>query len=99
MATRRQFTAGLGAAAAGLALAPAARAHVKSSVFGGIQLGVQSYTYHALTIDRMIADMTAIGLSSVELWDGHLEPMKTDDAGFKAVRRKFDDAGIKVSAY
>jgi sugar phosphate isomerase/epimerase len=99
MATRREFTAGLGAAAAGLALAPAARKRVKPSVFGGIQVGVQSYTYHALDVDRMIADMTSIGISSVELWEGHLEPMKTDDAGFKAARRKFDDAGITVSAY
>lgn len=99
MATRREFTAGLGAAAAGLAMAPAARRRVKPSVFGGIEVGVQSYSYHALDVDRMIADMTSIGISSVELWDGHLEPMKTDEAGFKAARRKFDDAGIKVSAY
>jgi sugar phosphate isomerase/epimerase len=99
MATRREFTIGVGAAAAGLALAPAARRRMKPSVFGGVQVGVQSYSYHALPVDRMIADMTAIGISSVELWDGHLEPMKTDDAGFRAARRRFDDAGIKVSAY
>jgi sugar phosphate isomerase/epimerase len=100
MATRRAFTAGLGAAAAGLALGAAPRKRVaRPSVFGGVLVGVQSYTYHALSIDRMIGDMAAIGISSVELWDGHLEPLKTDDAGFKAVRRKFDDAGIKISAY
>jgi sugar phosphate isomerase/epimerase len=99
MATRRQFTAGLGAAAAGLALAPAARAKVKPSVFGGIQVGIQSYSYHALDVDRMIADMTAIRISSVELWDGHLEPMTTTEAGFGAMRRKLNDAGITVSAY
>jgi sugar phosphate isomerase/epimerase len=99
MATRREFTAGLGAAAAGLALAPASRARMKPSVFGGIQVGVQSYTFHALSVDRMIADMAAIGISSVELWDGHLEPMKTTDEGFKAVRRKLNDAGITVNAY
>jgi sugar phosphate isomerase/epimerase len=99
MATRREFTVGFGAAAAGLALAPSARAHVRSSVFNGVQVGVQSYTYHALSVERMIGDMAALGISSVELWDGHLEPMKTDDAGFKAARRQFDDAGIKISAY
>jgi sugar phosphate isomerase/epimerase len=99
MATRREFAAGLGAAAAGLALRPAPRARVKPSVFGGIQVGVQSYTFRAFDIDRMIAAMTSIGLSSVELWNGHLEPMKTTEAGFKAARRKFDDAGITVSAY
>ena len=100
MATRREFTAGLGAAAAGLALRPvAAAARLKPSVFGGIQVGVQSYTFRAFDIDRMIAAMTSIGLSSVELWNGHLEPMKTTEAGFKAVRRKLNDAGITVSAY
>ena len=99
MATRRQFTAGLGAAAAGLALRPASRARVKPSVFGGIPVGVQSYTFRAFDIDRMIAAMTSIGISSVELWNGHLEPMKTTEAGFKAVRRKLNDAGITVNAY
>ncbi len=100
MATRREFTAGLGAAAAGLALRPAAAsARLKPSVFGGIQVGVQSYTFRAFDIDRMIAAMTSIGLSSVELWDGHLDPMKTTEAGFKAARRKLNDAGITVNAY
>jgi sugar phosphate isomerase/epimerase len=99
MATRREFAAGMAAAAAGLALAPSGRGLVKPSVFGGIQVGVQSYTFRAFDIDRMIAAMTSIGLSSVELWDGHLDPMKTTEAGFRAVRRKLNDAGITVSAY
>ena len=99
MATRREFTTGLGGAAAGLALGPAPGARVKPSVFGGIQVGVQSYTFRAFDIDRMITAMTSIGLSSVELWNGHLEPMKTTEDGFKAVRRKLNDAGITVSAY
>jgi sugar phosphate isomerase/epimerase len=98
MATRREFAAGLGAAAAGLALAPA-RAKVRPSVFGGVPVGVQSYTYRAFDLERMIADMTAIGISSVELWEGHLEPTKTTDDGFKAVRRTLNDAGITVNAY
>ena len=99
MATRREFTAGLWGAAAGLALRPAPRARVKPSVFGGIQVGVQSYTFRAFDIDRMIAAMTSIGLGSVELWDGHLDPVKTTEAGFKAARRKLNEAGITVSAY
>jgi sugar phosphate isomerase/epimerase len=99
MATRRAFTAGLGAAAAGVALGAAPRARVEPSVFGGILVGVQSYTFRAFTIDRMTEAMRSIGLSSVELWDGHLDPRKTDDAGFKAVRRKLDEAGITVNAY
>jgi sugar phosphate isomerase/epimerase len=47
----------------------------------------------------MIDAMVAIGLSDVELWDGHLNPGKASEADFKAMKKKFDDAGIKVGAY
>ena len=97
MATRREFTTGIAAAAAGLAFRPATRG--KRSVFGGIDVGVQSYTFRAFDIDRMIAAMNSIGITSVELWNGHLEPMKTTEDGFRAAKRKFDEAGITVSAY
>ena len=95
--TRREFTLGL--AAAGVAARAAAAEKGKASVFGGVQVGVQSYTFRAFDIDRMIAAMTSVGLTSVELWDGHLDPTKATEADFKAVRGKLDAAGIKVSAY
>ena len=95
--TRRQFNVGLAGVFAGLTVGPADK--VKPSVFGGIQVGVQSYTFRTFTVDKMIESMVAIGLSSVELWDGHLNPGKSSEADLKATRKKFDDAGIKVSAY
>lgn len=98
-ATRREFTAALTTAAAGLALRAGAADKPGGSVFGGIQVGVQSYTFRAFDVDRMIAAMKSIGLGSVELWNGHLDPAKASDDEFKAVRRKFDAAGIVVSAY
>jgi sugar phosphate isomerase/epimerase len=85
-------------ALSGLAL-PYPRDKTRSSVFGGIELGVQSYTFRRFSVDRMIEAMGSIGLASVELWDGHLHPMKASEADFKAARQKFDDAGIRVSAY
>lgn len=100
--TRRQFGLGVLAGMAGLSLkgsSSGATDKVKPSNFGGIQVGVQSYTYRAFSVDKMIESMVAIGLSSVELWDGHLNPGKASEADFKAIRKKFDDAGIKVSAY
>jgi sugar phosphate isomerase/epimerase len=99
MITRREFTAGLAAAAAAAATRAAAQGKPAPSTFGGIQVGVQSYTFRAFDIDRMIAAMTSIGLTSVELWNGHLDPTKATEADFKAVRGKLDKAGIKVSAY
>lgn len=96
--TRREFTAGL-AAAAGAAVRAGADVKAEASSFGGVQVGVQSYTFRAFDMDRMIAAMTSIGLTSVELWNGHLDPTKATEADFKAVRGKLDAAGIKVSAY
>ena len=106
--TRRQFGRGALAGAAGLSLGDFALTGLVSSqpadkltpsVYGGIQVGVQSYTFRTFSVDKMIEAMVSIGLSSVELWDGHLNPMKASEADFKATRKKFDDAGISVNAY
>ncbi|HLG15406.1 MAG TPA: sugar phosphate isomerase/epimerase [Blastocatellia bacterium] len=96
--SRRQFGLGLLGSLAGLNLQSSTN-KPKPSVFGGIEVGVQSYTFRAFTVDKMIEAMKAIGLASVELWDGHLHPMRASEADFKAVKKQFDDAGIKVSAY
>jgi sugar phosphate isomerase/epimerase len=95
--TRREFSGVLLGAMGTMVLRPFDK--VKPSVVSGVEIGVQSYTFRKFTIDRMIAAMQSVGLSSVELWDGHLNPMKTSEAEFKAVKKKFDDAGISVSAY
>jgi len=103
--TRRNFAKGLlgGAALAlggrGRASAQGAPARVRPSVVGGVLVGVQSYTFRKRTIDEMIASMRSIGLSSVELWDGHLHPTKSTPQQFEAARKKLADAGITVSAY
>ncbi|MFL6214613.1 MAG: sugar phosphate isomerase/epimerase family protein [Blastocatellia bacterium] len=95
--TRREFSGILLGAAGTLMLRPFDK--VKPSIVSGVEIGVQSYTYRKFTIEQMIAEMQKAGLSSVELWNGHLDPMKTSEAQFKAVKKKFDDAGIHVSAY
>lgn len=95
--TRREFNAGL-LAAAGLMLAPPAD-KMKPSVFSKIEVGVQSYTFRRFSLEKMIEAMQSVGLTSVELWDGHLNPMKATEGDFKATRKKFEDAGIRVNAY
>lgn len=100
--TRRQFGQGVLAGVAGLSFTGPATGQagkVKPSIFGGIHVGVQSYTFRTFSVDKMIEAMVRIGLSNVELWDGHLNPGKASEADFKAIRKKFDDAGIKVGAY
>ncbi len=99
MTTRREFTTGLAGAAAAYALRATGEETITPSVFGGIQVGVQSYTFRSFDLDRMIGAMRSVGLSSVELWNGHLDPTQASDDDFQAVRRKLGQAGIVVSAY
>ena len=104
MVTRRAFTGGVLGATAGLALGRRALAQdplgkIKPSIVGGLTIGVQSYTYRKLTLEKMIDSMRAVGISSVELWTGHLDPAKHDEADFKTTREKLAAAGIAVSAY
>jgi sugar phosphate isomerase/epimerase len=113
---RRQFTGGLAAAAAGLALGrrvfasdapnsdapkPDAQApkSAPSSVVGGVEIGVQSFTFRAFDLDRMIDATRSIGISSVELWSGHLDPMTHSEVELRAARAKIEAAGLRVSAY
>ncbi len=103
MVTRREFTVGMTAAGFGLAVGRAgaaeSAARIAPSVVGGLQIGVQSFTYRKFALERMIDEMRGVGLSSVELWSGHLDPAQHDEADYKAARGKLDAAGIKVSAY
>jgi sugar phosphate isomerase/epimerase len=101
-ATRREFGIGMIGTAAGLAFGREASARpgtLEPSVVGGLQVGVQSYTFRAFSLERMIDAMRSLGLSSVELWTGHLDPARHDEAAFRAARGKLDAAGIAVSAY
>jgi sugar phosphate isomerase/epimerase len=101
--TRREFTTGILGGATSLALgrtgAPAVPEKVEPSVVGGLQIGVQSFTFRAFSLDRMIEAMRSIGLSNVELWTGHLDPAKHDEVDFKTAKGKLDAAGISVTAY
>lgn len=96
-----------GVAAAGLPFEP----QKPNSKFKGVQIGVQSYSFRDRSLDEAIKAMAEIGLSSCELFQGHLEPrglsrdalrnwrlsVSLDD--FKAARTKFDRAGIELYAY
>ena len=77
----------------------------------GVILGVQSYSFRDRPLDEAIKAMKEIGIGLVELYSGHVEPADVRGAEltkwrlsvpmdhYKAVRRKFDDAGIQLYAY
>jgi sugar phosphate isomerase/epimerase len=104
--TRRDFNKIIaGAATSSMLLAKV------NSMVDGVQLGAQSYSFRDRSLDDAIKAMTEIGLGECELWQGHAEPkdLKGKDLTkwretvsldeFKAIRKKFDSAGINLYAY
>ncbi len=82
-----------------------------NSKVNGVQIGVQSYSFRDRDLDGAIAGMVEAGLSSCEMYSGHVEPkgMKRDElrnwrttvalSEFETARKKFDTAGIDLYAY
>ena len=79
------------------------------SKVNGVMIGAQTYSFRTMPLDDAIKALSDVGLSYVELWSGHIEPK--DKAELKAwrtaastldqmkeVRRKFNNAGIRVYA-
>lgn len=108
--TRREFhqativTLASAARSGGAAAPPAQR-------YKSVTLGTQSYSFRDRSIDDMIAGMRQIGLTNVELWQGHTEPknVSRDEMRkwretvaldeFRKIKEKFDRAGIAITAY
>jgi len=100
--SRRDFGRKVLGTVGGLALAsvtPLWGKKVASSVFGGIQIGVQSYSFRDRSLAKVLDALAEIGISSLELWSGHLDPLKASDADLATWSKKFADAGVKISAY
>ena len=82
-----------------------------SSAYKGVTIGVQSYSFRDMSLDDAIKAMTAIGLRSCELWQGHVEPrgagrdelrrwretVSLDE--FHRIKEKLQRAQITLSAY
>ncbi len=86
----------------GLALARAAglaAEKARSSLFGGVQIGVMTYSFRDRPLDKALEEIVRIGFSSVELFSGHLDPLKASDAEIVAWKKKFEEAGVKIASY
>ncbi|MDP6579119.1 MAG: TIM barrel protein [Vicinamibacterales bacterium] len=98
MYTRREFGTLSAMAVGGFALGPRLTAQVPSTV-GGVQVGVQTYSFRALPrtpggdqSEAIIQAMTACGLGDCELWSPMLEPARVGgDAGPEARQRARDE--------
>jgi sugar phosphate isomerase/epimerase len=95
-----------------LSAAPTALFGKPDSKVKGVIIGVQSYSFRDMPLDKAIDAMATIGLSYTELWQGHVEPPRSEGAEaikkwrndpktldqLKEVRKKFNKAGIRVYA-
>ena len=107
--TRRRFSRlSFGAAAA--VVTGAAAPKINSAV-NGVTLGVQSYSFRTMPVDKAIEAMVSIGLGECEMSQGHIEPrdvpreelrkwrLSVSLDEFKNLGKKFRDAGIDLYAF
>jgi sugar phosphate isomerase/epimerase len=113
MFTRRDFSklALAGLPASGLLTNGLLAQKKINSTIGGVLIGAQSYSFREKPLDGVIQAMTEIGLGECELFSPHIEPkgVSREDLRkwrltvpldeIKAVRKKFDDAGINLYAF
>ena len=119
--TRREWhklaLGGVAAAAAGILPGTTRRAASAQaeSRFAGVLIGLQSYSFRDLSLDDGIAAMQQLGITSCELWEGHVEPAELRLREnrerlrrwrttipldyFEEIRWQFEDAGIEINSY
>ena len=117
--TRREWHrltfGGVVAAAAGVLPGPLRRAAAAESRFGGVLIGLQSYSFRDMTLDEGIDAMQQLGVTSCELWELHVEPRELRRPEnrerlrrwrttvpldyFAEIGARLADAGIDLSAY
>ena len=102
-ASRREFLrVGLTGAAA-FATLPSLRGALASkppsSIIGGLQIGCMTWSFRDLPLAGALKNIAAIGFSSAELWNGHLDPFKSSDSELSAWKDRFASAGVKITSY
>lgn len=117
MLTRREWhrlmAAGI-VAGAGRAF-PRAQAGRPESRVAGVLIGAQSYSFRDRDLAGLIDGLIEVGISSCELWEGHVEPRElrarearedlrrwrtTVDLGyFTDIREQFRRAGLTLNSY
>lgn len=105
--SRRAFMGGTAAALAASSLGSGRlwAAEKPNSNFGGVQIGTITYSFRSMpgSAEDILKYVTTAGISSIELMDGPAEGYakahgSPDDpmAGFKALRKFFNDAGVNI---
>jgi sugar phosphate isomerase/epimerase len=82
-----------------------------NSVVRGVTIGVYTYSFRDRPLDAALEAIADIGISSCELWEGHMVPQALNRKGqrewreniaieqYTAARQKFANAGVKIYAF
>ncbi len=110
--TRRDILGG----ALGLSVAARLGAHEGiHSIFNGVLVGAQSYSFRSMPLDEAIAGYREVGIGSCELWSMHIERspdgerrdreairnfrLSVDLGEYEKVAQKFHEAGVEIYAF
>jgi len=108
--TRRRFSRIAAGAVASASCFTAAAPRIDSRV-RGVQLGVQSYSFRDMPVDKAIQAMADIGIGVCEMSQGHVEPQKVPREElrkwrlsvpldeFRKLGQKFRKAGVDLYAF
>jgi sugar phosphate isomerase/epimerase len=89
---RRRFNGVLGTALSGVALPAMSGTH--------LDIGVGTFSYHTLSIDEMIVQLTQLRIKEIEMSRGEFMLMKPPTVEMcRSARDKFDRAGIRCVSY
>jgi len=108
--TRREFVQ-IGMAGLAAAAAPATGAAKLHSVVNGLHIGIQSFSLRGLRYPDLVGAIQQVGIGECELFSVQIEPTAADAPDilkwrstisldfFKAIRKKFNQAGIEIITY
>ena len=98
--TRRQFlaTSTVAAGATFFDLPGIVHAAEGKPYYGGLPMGIQSYTLRNFETDQVIRHVKGLGLRYVEFYRKHLSPNASPDQ-IKQLQEKLAGAGIKLTAH
>ena len=98
--TRRGFLKAAGASLATIAMgALGTRAAGATEPYGGLRMGIQSYSLRHFSFDEAMAKVAELGLGYVELYPGHLDHNQVSESSLSEAIKRMESLGIVPDAY